>query len=144
MGRSGRSALLAALFGVFLLFGVGFSHIEALHNAAHDTRHAAAFPATEAGRSSMAMFRSLVFAAALAGLLTGVLVTIAQQLGTVPLILAAEVFEQDRGLPPETPRDRHTRPGAHEHEAWAPRTASSATPSPCWRTSSPGRRLPFC
>jgi cobalt transporter subunit CbtB len=37
-------ALLAALLGVFLLFGVGFSHIEALHNAAHDTRHAAAFP----------------------------------------------------------------------------------------------------
>ena len=37
-------ALLAALFGVFLLFGVGFSHSEALHNAAHDTRHAAAFP----------------------------------------------------------------------------------------------------
>ena len=36
--------LLAALLGVFLLFGVGFSHIEALHNAAHDTRHASAFP----------------------------------------------------------------------------------------------------
>ena len=44
-GRSGRlQALLAALLGVVLLFGVGFSHIEALHNAAHDTRHAAAFP----------------------------------------------------------------------------------------------------
>ena len=51
-------------------------------------------PATEAEQPSMAMFRSLVFAAALAGLLTGVLVTIAQQVGTVPLILAAEVFEQ--------------------------------------------------
>jgi cobalt transporter subunit CbtB len=37
-------ALLAAVLGMFLLFGVGFSHIEALHNAAHDTRHAAAFP----------------------------------------------------------------------------------------------------
>ncbi len=42
----------------------------------------------------MGMFRSLVFAAALTGLLTGVLVTIAQQMGVVPLILAAEVFEQ--------------------------------------------------
>jgi cobalt transporter subunit CbtB len=37
-------ALLAAALGAFLLFGVGFSRIEALHNAAHDTRHAAAFP----------------------------------------------------------------------------------------------------
>jgi cobalt transporter subunit CbtB len=37
-------ALLAALLGVVLLFGVGFSHVEAFHNAAHDTRHAAAFP----------------------------------------------------------------------------------------------------
>lgn len=37
-------ALLAALLGLFLLFGVGFSHSETLHNAAHDTRHAAAFP----------------------------------------------------------------------------------------------------
>ena len=37
-------ALMAALLGVVLLFGVGFSHVEAFHNAAHDTRHAAAFP----------------------------------------------------------------------------------------------------
>jgi cobalt transporter subunit CbtB len=37
-------ALLAALLGIVLLFGVGFSHVEAVHNAAHDTRHAAAFP----------------------------------------------------------------------------------------------------
>ncbi|MGD9509851.1 MAG: CbtB domain-containing protein [Geminicoccaceae bacterium] len=36
--------LLAAMLGVVLLFGVGFSHVEAFHNAAHDTRHAAAFP----------------------------------------------------------------------------------------------------
>ncbi len=37
-------ALMAAALGVVLLFGVGFSHIEAFHNAAHDTRHSAAFP----------------------------------------------------------------------------------------------------
>ena len=36
--------LLAVALGMVLLFGVGFSHIEALHNAAHDTRHSAAFP----------------------------------------------------------------------------------------------------
>ena len=38
------SALLAALLGIFLLWGVGFSHMSAFHNAAHDTRHSNAFP----------------------------------------------------------------------------------------------------
>ncbi len=37
-------SLLAAAFGGVLLAGVGFSHIESLHNAAHDTRHSAGFP----------------------------------------------------------------------------------------------------
>ena len=36
--------LLAALLGLFLLWGVGFSHLSAFHNAAHDTRHSNAFP----------------------------------------------------------------------------------------------------
>lgn len=35
---------LAAFLGGFLLWGVGFSHIDVLHNAAHDTRHSNAFP----------------------------------------------------------------------------------------------------
>ncbi|MFD2030165.1 CbtB domain-containing protein [Ancylobacter dichloromethanicus] len=35
---------LAALLGVFVLGGVGFSHISAVHNATHDVRHANAFP----------------------------------------------------------------------------------------------------
>ena len=34
----------AALLGVFIVGGVGFSHIEALHNAAHDYRHSMSFP----------------------------------------------------------------------------------------------------
>ena len=38
------AAALAALLGLFVLWGVGFSHIPALHNAAHDTRHSLAFP----------------------------------------------------------------------------------------------------
>ncbi|HUL05178.1 MAG TPA: CbtB domain-containing protein [Candidatus Acidoferrum sp.] len=38
------AALLAALLGLFLLWGVGFSHLDAFHNAAHDTRHSNAFP----------------------------------------------------------------------------------------------------
>jgi predicted cobalt transporter CbtA len=37
----------------------------------------------------MHTFRPIVFAAALAGLIVGVVITIAQQFGTVPLILAA-------------------------------------------------------
>ena len=32
------------LFGTLLVFGVGLSHSERLHNAAHDTRHAIGFP----------------------------------------------------------------------------------------------------
>lgn len=38
------AALGAALLGVCLVYFAGFSHIEAVHNAAHDTRHSAAFP----------------------------------------------------------------------------------------------------
>lgn len=39
-----KGALMAAVLGVVLVWGVGFSHAEAVHNAAHDTRHANAFP----------------------------------------------------------------------------------------------------
>jgi cobalt transporter subunit CbtB len=39
-----RGALCAALLGGLLIWGVGFSHIDAVHNAAHDARHSAAFP----------------------------------------------------------------------------------------------------
>ena len=38
------AAAMAAMLGVFLVWGVGFSHISVLHNAAHDTRHSLAFP----------------------------------------------------------------------------------------------------
>ncbi len=31
-------------FGLVVLCGVGFSTISSVHNAAHDTRHAAGFP----------------------------------------------------------------------------------------------------
>ncbi|MBB3771758.1 cobalt transporter subunit CbtB [Angulomicrobium tetraedrale] len=34
----------AALIGVVVLGGVGFSHVSAMHNATHDVRHANAFP----------------------------------------------------------------------------------------------------
>lgn len=38
------AALAVALFGAFLVFGVGFAHSNVAHNAAHDTRHAIGFP----------------------------------------------------------------------------------------------------
>ena len=38
------AAAFAAAIGLFLLYAVGFSHPEAIHEAAHDARHAAGFP----------------------------------------------------------------------------------------------------
>jgi cobalt transporter subunit CbtB len=45
----GRSEVLKAAFvaftlGATLVFLTGFSHIDNVHNAAHDTRHAMSFP----------------------------------------------------------------------------------------------------
>ncbi|MDB5394327.1 MAG: cobalt transporter [Rhodospirillales bacterium] len=45
----GRSEVLKAAFvaftlGTTLVFLTGFSHIDNVHNAAHDTRHAMSFP----------------------------------------------------------------------------------------------------
>lgn len=37
-------AILAILFGVFLVVGAGFVQPSTIHNAAHDARHAFAFP----------------------------------------------------------------------------------------------------
>jgi cobalt transporter subunit CbtB len=36
--------LAAVLLGVALLFLAGFSHIDAVHDGAHDARHSAALP----------------------------------------------------------------------------------------------------
>jgi len=37
-------AVLAMALGLFIVGVVGFSHTSAVHNAAHDVRHANAFP----------------------------------------------------------------------------------------------------
>jgi cobalt transporter subunit CbtB len=42
--ESKTSSIVAMLLGGFIIFMIGFSHIEVVHNAAHDTRHSAAFP----------------------------------------------------------------------------------------------------
>lgn len=35
---------MTAILGLFIVGFVGFSHLEVVHNAAHDTRHSLAFP----------------------------------------------------------------------------------------------------
>jgi cobalt transporter subunit CbtB len=37
-------AMMSAVLGLVIIWGVGFSHIDVFHNAAHDTRHSNAFP----------------------------------------------------------------------------------------------------
>jgi cobalt transporter subunit CbtB len=38
------AAISAMILGACLVYFAGFSHIDAVHNAAHDTRHSSAFP----------------------------------------------------------------------------------------------------
>ena len=42
--RRRATGIASLIIGIFLVFGVGLSHIAAAHNAAHDTRHAIGFP----------------------------------------------------------------------------------------------------
>jgi len=37
-------AVLAMALGLFIVGIVGFSHVDVIHNAAHDVRHSNAFP----------------------------------------------------------------------------------------------------
>lgn len=45
-GQVGRlsQTLMAMVLGLFVVGMVGFSHIDVVHNAAHDVRHSNAFP----------------------------------------------------------------------------------------------------
>jgi len=38
------ASLAAIALGASFIFMIGFSHIDVVHNAAHDTRHSSAFP----------------------------------------------------------------------------------------------------
>lgn len=42
--KSLAAPLAAAALGALIIWVVGFSHVEAIHNAAHDTRHSHVFP----------------------------------------------------------------------------------------------------
>jgi cobalt transporter subunit CbtA len=78
----------------------------------------------------MNVFRSIIFSAVLAGAITGILVTGAQMVSTVPLILKAEVFEvaeAPAGHSHDAAPAAHTHGAAtpahshsHDEEAWAP------------------------
>jgi cobalt transporter subunit CbtA len=71
----------------------------------------------------MAVFRNIVFVAALAGLVAGLAMTAMQYAGTVPLILKAETFEgaepaHDHAATPNTAAAPHSHD--HDEEGWAP------------------------
>ena len=76
----------------------------------------------------MPVFRSIVFSAALAGLIVGVVISIAQFFGTVPLIQQSEVYERKAGTPPVAHEHAGATQGqakdqdkAHSHEReWEP------------------------
>jgi cobalt transporter subunit CbtA len=72
----------------------------------------------------MDYFRNIVVVAALAGAIAGLGMTIAQQLSTVPLILKAEVYEEQGAAPVHEHGGAAAQAGAHEHEhgdgGWAP------------------------
>lgn len=63
------------------------------------------------------MFSRIVFSAAIAGLLAGLLWTALQQAWTVPLILKAETYENVASAAATETTDAHA---AHDAEAWAP------------------------
>jgi cobalt transporter subunit CbtA len=69
----------------------------------------------------MTAFRRLFFAALCAGLLAGVFATVAHQIGTVPIILKAEVYEE-AAQHAAAPAHSHGQPAAKKAAppAWSP------------------------
>lgn len=63
----------------------------------------------------MPVFRSIVFSAALAGLIVGAVISVAQFFGTIPLIQKSEVYERKAAA--EAPPAVHEQTGAtHDHD----------------------------
>ena len=92
----------------------------------------------------MDYFRNIVVVAALAGAIAGLGMTIAQQLSTVPLILKAEVYEEQSAAPVHEHGDAGRAGRARMSMAMAAGrrpTASSARPSPSSPISSPASAL---
>src|SRR5450755_4122803 len=73
----------------------------------------------------MPVFRSIVFSAALAGLIVGAVISVAQLFGTVPLIQQSEVYERKAAEALPAAREHvdvpHDHTLAHNHESeWEP------------------------
>lgn len=76
----------------------------------------------------MGTFRSIVFSSVIAGFIVGVIVTMIQHFGTVPLILKAEVYEKaETHTPAPAAGSPHEAVAGHDHaghehaaEAWEP------------------------
>jgi cobalt transporter subunit CbtA len=68
----------------------------------------------------MTVFRNVVFIAALAGLLSGILMAAMQAYATVPLILQAETYENAGGDAAAEGEAAHADGHAHDEEAWMP------------------------
>jgi len=75
------------------------------------------------------VLRRLVFAAACAGLFTGLLVTVMHQVGTVPVILRAEVYERAADAGHGAAHAAQPAGAAHDHEdhGWEPRDGLERT-----------------
>jgi cobalt transporter subunit CbtA len=70
----------------------------------------------------MDYFRNIVLVAAIAGVVAGLAMTVAQQVTTVPLILKAEVYEEQGALPAAHDHGDAAQATVHEHgeEGWQP------------------------
>jgi cobalt transporter subunit CbtA len=76
----------------------------------------------------MSVFRSILFAAVVAGAVVGLVDTIVQRLGTVPLIAKAEVYERaadEAAAKSLTPAEHAGH--AHSEEAWEPQEGLERT-----------------
>ena len=76
----------------------------------------------------MDYFRNIVLVAAIAGLIAGIGMTVAQQVTTVPLILKAEIFEQaGEAKAPSVHTHDDATATEHEHGGWAPQDGFERT-----------------
>lgn len=73
----------------------------------------------------MNSFRNIVFTAALAGVLAGLVLTALQQFGVQPLIVKAEGIEQANAEAAAKPHD-HAAAGEHDHEALTAKEEAAA------------------